>query len=773
MAATNEKIKFELTASDQTSQAFNAILGRLDAVDQSAKKTSASFSGLGNTLNSAFAGISAGAVVKQMIGLSDTFTNLTSRLGLVVAGTQNLNSVQQDLFNISQQTRNPLEATTDLYTRLARSTQHLGTSQGALLSVTNTVSKALTISGGSVQSTSAAMVQLAQGLQSGQLRGQELNSVLEQTPRVAQAIADGLKMTIGQLRQYAEEGKLSADSVIGALLSQKDIVDKEFGRMNVTVGQAIQTVSNSMQMFVGKVNDSTGATSSLSKMITDVAEKIGNLHNSVKGFEPTIISVIAGITAFATSGAVIAGISAIGAAIAGISAPILAIGGAVASIVGYLTYVSTKKFAEKNDAALALLKGVDTSAEDARLARQRNIVPVISPEDKKRAEKLKDFLKDLRDKTNDILYGKSFNVIAQARELGGEKAVEQAQKELDVVEAMRRARERSNERNKEYNDINEWSVKQSLKDSEERRAQEKRELDAAEKSLNYLDKYRQDMDIITEQIALKNDGVYRTAEQQLMENARLQLTKKYNEEIVKIKNLDNLTEQGKLNAIAAANIKYQEQLGLVAQINAQRQASQKDLVGGIKTGAGKYFEEVSNLAAFTEDATTRALRGMEDMLVSFVQTGKLSFRDLANSIIADLIRIQMRQMITAPLAGLISGSIGNSFSPIVPGTSSLSASSADIMGRRAMGGPVTGGNSYLVGENGPEIFTPGASGGITPNNQISGGGVTVVQTINVTTGVQQTVRAEIMNLMPQIAASAKSAVADAKLRGGSYASALR
>ena len=90
-----------------------------------------------------------------------------------------------------------------------------------------------------------------------------------------------------------------------------------------------------------------------------------------------------------------------------------------------------------------------------------------------------------------------------------------------------------------------------------------------------------------------------------------------------------------------------------------------------------------------------------------------------------------------------------------------------------MGGPVTGGQSYLVGENGPEIFTPGASGGITPNNQIQGSGVVVNQVINVTTGVQQTVRAEIMTLMPQIAGAAKAAVADAKLRGGSYAAALR
>ena len=767
-----EKIKFDLTASDQTAQAFNAILGRLDSVDQSAKKASASFTNLGAGIGSAFAGISAGAVVRQMVGLADTFTNLTSRLGLVVAGTQNLNSVQQDLFAISQQTRNPLEATTDIYTRLARSTQHLGTSQGALLATTSTLSKALIISGGSVQSTSAAMIQLAQGLQSGQLRGQELNSVLEQTPRVAQAIADGLGMTIGQLRSYAEEGKLSADAVIGALIKQKDTIDKEFARMPVTVGQAIQTVNNSIVQFTGNVDKTTNASGSLAKIIKGVADKIDELQTSVKGAEPAIVSTIAAITAFATSGAVIAGLGAIAALVGTISAPILAASAAVAGLVYGLTYLSTKKFANQQSDALKLVEGLDTRAEDARLMRQRNIVPVITEEDKKRAEKLKSFLQDLKDKTNDILYGKDYNVLQKARELGGEKAVATATKELEIIEAMERAKKRSNERNKEYAEINEWVAKTTLQESRERKEQTEREEKAAEKSATYLTKYREDMDIILEQIRIKNDGMYRTAEQQLIENAQLQLKKKLNEQIAIQSKSENLTADEKKKAIEEANAEYARQLKLVKQIAEQRAADQKDLVKGVSTGAGKYFEEVSNMAAFTEDATTRALRGMEDALVSMVQTGKLSFRDLANSIIADLIRIQIRQSITAPLAGLLSGMTA-SFTPIVSGGSAYSATSADITGRRAQGGNVNSGSSYLVGENGPEIFTPYNSGNITPNNQTGGSAVTVVQNINVTTGVQQTVRAEIMTLMPQIAASAKSAVADAKLRGGSYANALR
>ena len=89
----------------------------------------------------------------------------------------------------------------------------------------------------------------------------------------------------------------------------------------------------------------------------------------------------------------------------------------------------------------------------------------------------------------------------------------------------------------------------------------------------------------------------------------------------------------------------------------------------------------------------------------------------------------------------------------------------------ANGGPANAGQRYIVGERGPEVFTPTVGGHITPNNG-STGGTTIVQNINVSTGVQQTVRAEIRQMMPQIADSAKGAVLDAKRRGGSYGRAM-
>jgi hypothetical protein len=102
-----------------------------------------------------------------------------------------------------------------------------------------------------------------------------------------------------------------------------------------------------------------------------------------------------------------------------------------------------------------------------------------------------------------------------------------------------------------------------------------------------------------------------------------------------------------------------------------------------------------------------------------------------------------------------------------------------IAGGRALGGQVRGGESYLVGERGPELLTMGTSGRIATNENLknavggdSGSGVTINQTINVTTGIQSTVRAEIVQLMPQIAQAAKGAVADGRQRGGNFSRAM-
>ena len=174
--------------------------------------------------------------------------------------------------------------------------------------------------------------------------------------------------------------------------------------------------------------------------------------------------------------------------------------------------------------------------------------------------------------------------------------------------------------------------------------------------------------------------------------------------------------------------------------------------------------------------TNLGLNGLTDALTAGV-TGAANFADamkaMAKSVVDSLIKMLIQKYIVDAAFGFISGLGGGSKTPSTAINNLPSIMSGLIDGPRAIGGSVQNGGSYLVGERGPEIFSPNASGSITPNNKLGGGGGVVVnQTINVTTGIQSTVRAEIIQLMPQIAQAAKGAVADARLRGGNFSKAM-
>ena len=194
---------------------------------------------------------------------------------------------------------------------------------------------------------------------------------------------------------------------------------------------------------------------------------------------------------------------------------------------------------------------------------------------------------------------------------------------------------------------------------------------------------------------------------------------------------------------------------------AELEAIRESLVE-VKSPLKDFADSMPTLNQAMENVVVGGMTALEDSLVGLVNgtmSAKDAFKSMANSIINDLIRMYIQQSITAPLAQMFGLQAAAPSVPLSP---------------RAIGGSVQAGKPYMVGERGVEMFVPNQSGSIIPSNQLGGGGgTTIVQNINVTTGVQQTVRAEIMTLMPQIANAAKSAVADAKLRGGSYAAALR
>jgi len=157
---------------------------------------------------------------------------------------------------------------------------------------------------------------------------------------------------------------------------------------------------------------------------------------------------------------------------------------------------------------------------------------------------------------------------------------------------------------------------------------------------------------------------------------------------------------------------------------------------GIKKGVEAYKNSIKSLAEETADATKRAFRSMEDAIVNFAMTGKLNFRDFANSVVADIIRIQTRQAISSAIgSGNILAGIGDFFG-----------------GFFANGGRPPTGKVSVVGERGPELFVPDSAGTIIPNGAMAaaGGGAPVHVTFNIQSWDSRDTMAAIQQSAPQI-----------------------
>lgn len=226
----------------------------------------------GSALNKVL-GITAGLLsARQILQAAESWVTLNNRLRLVTDSTNAFNSAQENIFRIAQETRQGLTATAELYQRIATNQKELNLTGQQTAGIVQTINQALVISGTSAAGADAALVQLGQAFASGTLRGEELNAVLEQAPALAQAIARGMGVTVGQLRALGAEGVLTADSVVKALQSQADAVEKQFLTMTPTVSGALKTLDNSFIQLIGRMDESTGASANASGAISELAD---------------------------------------------------------------------------------------------------------------------------------------------------------------------------------------------------------------------------------------------------------------------------------------------------------------------------------------------------------------------------------------------------------------------------------------------------------------------------------------------------------------------
>lgn len=239
--------------------ALNGLSGSMGRVETSVNRTERSLESIEGTMSS-LTGVAkalfAALSIQQVGAYAQAWQDLSNKLSNAVRDSvppfETLADVTERVFDISQKTRSGLDATATLYARLERSTRSYGVSVEDITRLTTIINQGFVVSGATAEEASNAIIQLAQGLASGALRGDEFNSVNEQGNRLMIALADSMNVSIGALRNMAAEGKLTTEVIVNGLLSQGDKIGQEFAKTTATISQSLEIANNNITKFFGE-----------------------------------------------------------------------------------------------------------------------------------------------------------------------------------------------------------------------------------------------------------------------------------------------------------------------------------------------------------------------------------------------------------------------------------------------------------------------------------------------------------------------------------------
>lgn len=280
----------------------------------------------------AFAGISFS--IHSYIAMSDQLKTIEGQIKNVVKSGKETKRVEEEIYAMAGRSRQSYAESANLFTSVARNASELGKSTDDILKFTEDVSNAMLLGGGSAASQQAALVQLGQALGSGTLRGDELNSIMEQAPKLAETIAKGMGTTIGSLRKLGSEGKLTAKDVFDAVRKQSDSLKKDLGNMPWTVAQASSRIRDSVAQLFFSIENKFGFGDKVARVIATIADQVDKLTVKVNAIDMstwTPFLVTAGIYASVLymwlhrtviQSAIITGFNLLGGAVRGVGVAI-------------------------------------------------------------------------------------------------------------------------------------------------------------------------------------------------------------------------------------------------------------------------------------------------------------------------------------------------------------------------------------------------------------------------------------------------------------------
>ena len=238
-AISKNDIKFSIIGNDKSKNAINKFKKNVNGANQA-------LATLRNTIVAAFS-------VREIVDAANVMIGVENRMNALTGSAAKTAIAMNHMRTIARDSRSDFDAVAMLYTRLSLATEHLGATQRDVADATQTVANTFIIAGSHAQEANNSARQLAQGLASGALRGDELRSVMENNTILTKMLADGLNMTIGELREFGHAGKLTAETVMPILIAGTKETNEEIMKMPMTLGQASVALRNNFQFMVGDI----------------------------------------------------------------------------------------------------------------------------------------------------------------------------------------------------------------------------------------------------------------------------------------------------------------------------------------------------------------------------------------------------------------------------------------------------------------------------------------------------------------------------------------
>ena len=771
----------QIKITADTSQATREInrlskeLGNLEKSNQQAAKALGSLAGTAKIAVGAFAALTAAIGVGEIINYTSRWTDLNSRL-INATGSQQAAKEALDAISASARgTYSSLEETAKVFVRNSMALNELGYTTNEQIKVSETLNNAIAVSGARGVEAASALDAFAQAVARGKMEGEDFNRLIENSPRIVKALADGLGVTTGEFRKMITEGKITSDVMIPALMSQMGKLQKEAEAMPATISDAFIVLQNSLFKFIGSTDQALGISQALSKSLVFLADNTGIMVGAIAGLTVAVGALLIPLIPAATAMAILTG----GLAVAGAVAVGAALGFAAqkAGLLGDNTKKAVDQTIEQKKAA------EDAAAAAARAAKATT---VISKEQQKLQDTVrKGFTDALKASVLDLKYQQDILAVGKNQADINKIINEHKQKHLDAGIKINAEEEKKLRAN--------LAQGQSIQKQNELLSQQKQLIEGYVNAQSPGEKLVQDIENLRRiiagepivvpikigdnqenDVALATEGL-KKAKQIAGENAdaaiaqysklygeAFQITNDYNKAVREIddalrfaREAGGTRELERITALEEAKIaveqnSYRRRLEMeinlfnerdkIRDLERQAEASraalllqnEKDIFGG-QVFSSKELDSIrdkaaENKKAYEENATKFVIKQGADALAVLGTQNKKAFEAYKALKIAQTImdtyagaRAAFTSLAGIPVIGPILGGIAAA-AAVAAGLAQVAQIRSLSYSGRALGGPVMGGKPYLVGESGPELFTPATTGSITRNSDLTGSG---------------------------------------------------